>query len=200
MTGEPKTGDRLFELIKAVIQHMKNKYVVDVIGWCTDDGPDGKKARRLLLEAFSYLVVVACWAHQINLVVGDLLGVGDIAPVVRDSVEIVKWFNNHGVALELLKAEQKVSRPNSAPLALIRPVQTRWTSHFLSSLRLLLLSADLRACVFRNSARLVESVGREPEAIGKARWVISKIQDEQFWETLRRCAYHISFMTVTGLI
>ncbi|KAH9916504.1 hypothetical protein B0H21DRAFT_827975 [Amylocystis lapponica] len=43
MTGEPKTGDRLHELVVSDISYMSETYGVKTIGWCTDDGPDGKK-------------------------------------------------------------------------------------------------------------------------------------------------------------
>ena len=41
MNGQPKTGDRLLELIKNDMETMENQYSVQVVGWCTDDGPDG---------------------------------------------------------------------------------------------------------------------------------------------------------------
>jgi len=44
-----------------------------IIAWCTDDGPNGKKMRQLLKLLFSWIIVIVCWAHQINLVVGDFL-------------------------------------------------------------------------------------------------------------------------------
>ena len=185
MTGRPKTGDEMFKIIKDDMRHMEDKYKVKVIGWCTDDGPDGKKARRLLLEAFWFLIVLVCWAHQINLVVGDMLnGVPWITRTIRDAVDIVNWFNNHGVALDLLNREQTLSR--ATPYALIRPVLTRWTSHFHACARLLLLEPDLRSCVFRHSARIEQSVGNDADAQLKVRAILARIRDDSFWENLRR--------------
>ena len=43
MSGEPKMGNRLFDLVLDEIQFIKDKFGVEVIGWCTDDGLDGKK-------------------------------------------------------------------------------------------------------------------------------------------------------------
>ncbi|KAI9058295.1 hypothetical protein FKP32DRAFT_1549847, partial [Trametes sanguinea] len=200
MTGEPKTGDRMFELIKSDIATMERDYQVDVIGWCTDDGPDGKKARRLLFETFAYLIVLVCWAHQINLIVGDLLGLAWIAAVIRDAVEVVKWFNSHGVALELLKAEQKVSRPNAQPYALIRPVQTRWTSHYLAAERLVLLRDDISTCVYRNHSRMVQSVGGDADAIAKAHWIVAKVRDSSFWDALHLVTTYLRPLAVAANI
>lgn len=45
----------------------KQYHGVQVIAWCTDDGPDGKKMRRLLQAQFPCLITLLCWVHQINL-------------------------------------------------------------------------------------------------------------------------------------
>src|ERR1700674_1115017 len=75
MTKELKTGDRMFELMKSDKKLMEEKYNITVGGWCADQGPDTKKGKRLMGETFLWMIILACWAHQMNLVVGDLLGV-----------------------------------------------------------------------------------------------------------------------------
>ncbi len=177
----------MYELIRSDMRRMEETYHVKVIGWITDDGPDGKKARRLLLENMWHLIVLFCWAHQINLVVGDMLrGVPWIKETLHDALEIVTWFNNHGVALDLFWKEQMLSGDRLVPLALLRPVLTRWTSHFIASDRLLLLEADMRSCVYRHAARIEQSVGTEADAIARVRAVLDKVRDSQFWANLRR--------------
>ena len=154
----------------------------------TDDGPDGKKARRLASEdpLLFFLILLVCWAHQINLVFGDMLGIQWVSRTMRDAVDIVTWFNTHGVALELLREEQKISRPGATPLALLRPVQTRWTSHFTACNRLLRLQEDIQTCASRRRRRLIESVGTNTDAIVKAEQILDKIHDNNFWKDLER--------------
>ncbi|KZP14834.1 hypothetical protein FIBSPDRAFT_664421, partial [Athelia psychrophila] len=67
MTGQPKTGDQLLEVVKEDLNYMETHYGLRTIAWCTDDGPDGKKMRRLLWTWLPWMVVLVCWAHQINL-------------------------------------------------------------------------------------------------------------------------------------
>jgi hypothetical protein len=69
MLGELKMGNRLFELVLDEIQFIKDKFRIEVIRWCCDDGPDGKKMQRLLKMFLIWMIVVLCWAHQINLIV-----------------------------------------------------------------------------------------------------------------------------------
>ncbi|KAJ7770863.1 hypothetical protein DFH07DRAFT_681221, partial [Mycena maculata] len=67
MTGRPKTGDELFEIMKSDFEYAWNTYHIEIIAVCTDDGLDGKKARRLLLQWRPSIAVFECWAHQSSL-------------------------------------------------------------------------------------------------------------------------------------
>jgi hypothetical protein len=45
--GQLKPGNKLLELILTDIKYMEETFLVKIIAWCTDDGPDGKKMQRL---------------------------------------------------------------------------------------------------------------------------------------------------------
>ena len=72
-TGKPNTGDNMFKVMMKSKTMMEDDYGINVIGWCSDSGLDSKKGHRLMSEAFIWMIILVCWAHQINLVVGDLL-------------------------------------------------------------------------------------------------------------------------------
>ena len=189
MNGRPKTGDEHLEVIKADMTYMEETYKVKTIAWVTDDGPDGKRARSLLQKLYTWIIVLLCWAHQCNLLVGDYLTLGHYRNAVNNALEVVKWFNNHGAALDLLRNEQLTTYPDrSRPLVLILPVLTRWTSHFHAVKRLLELQRALVCCVVKHKERLLQiaAQGRSNEAKAMGARVIGYIQDEQFWRTLDR--------------
>lgn len=98
MTGRPKTGKELLKIVEEDIAYIWETYGVLVVAWITDDSPNGKKMRRLL-----DLVTAPCLAHQFNLVVGNCL---KLLPLVKGviimALDIIKWFNNHSVALHWL--------------------------------------------------------------------------------------------------
>ena len=71
--GQPKTGNKLLELILKNIKYMEETFLVKIIVWCTDDGSDGKKMWRLLKLRFMWMIDLVCWAHQINLIVHNFL-------------------------------------------------------------------------------------------------------------------------------
>ena len=103
MLGKPKTGNQLLKIIESDIQYIYDKFGVVMIAWCTDDGPDGKKMRQLLAVKYRWLITLLCWAHQMNLVVGNFLNLkADFRQITALALDVVKWFNNHGQALDKL--------------------------------------------------------------------------------------------------
>ncbi|KAJ2992405.1 hypothetical protein NUW54_g7945 [Trametes sanguinea] len=107
MTGRPKTGQEHAEVIKADMKHMQDVYNVQPIAWVTDDGPDGKGARTLLRAQLPWLMTFVCWGHQSQLLAGDYLTFPEYSDAMSAALDIVRWFNNHSGALELLHQAQQ---------------------------------------------------------------------------------------------
>jgi hypothetical protein len=186
MSGLPKTGDQLLAIVESDIQFIIDKFDVIVIAWCTDDGPDGKKMRRLLGAKYRWMIMLLCWAHQMNLVVGDFLSLkADFRRIIALALDIVKWFNNHGKALDLLRTEQKLTYQGQS-WALILPVITRWTAHYLSLTRLLKMEAAIRTCCSRHKPVLLELPGRAADAKEAAAVVLRTVGDESFWAEVQK--------------
>lgn len=184
MTGQPKTGDQLLEVVKEDLNYMETHYGLRTIAWCTDDGPDGKKMRRLLWTWLPWMVVLVCWAHQINLVVGDLLSLEYIwLDVVEQAIELVVWFNNHSQPLSWLRMEQ-IQTYHGQSWGLFLPVATRWLAHYLTISRLLKIETAVRSCHIKYGEQLIRSVGSKAEKKAKATRVLKPIGDESFWRRL----------------
>ena len=143
MTGQKKSGDKLLELVLEDIRVIVDKYKAILISWTTDDGPDGKRMRCLLVRMLPKIIATVCWAHQINLVFGEYISLPGIREWVELALDIIKWFNAHSTALDLLREEQRITPPNQV-LSLLLPVSTRWTPHYLSISRLLLCTVQRR--------------------------------------------------------
>ena len=180
---------------------IKAKYNVDIIAWCTDDGPDGKKMRCLLQAQFPWLIALLCWAHQINLVVGDFLGVRrSTIECVNSALEVIKWFNNHGTALELLRDEQKLSFAGNC-WALILPAYTRWTAHCQAVTRLLKIEVPICLCWTRNEQRLLLCAGNRAEQKQKAGEIRDIVRDVTFWASLKQYVFCTTcFVFITYLV
>jgi hypothetical protein len=114
MTKEPKTGDRMFELMKEDKKLMEEKYNIPVAGWCMDKGPDMKKGKWHMAETFMWIITLVCWVHQINLIVGDLLKVKNkLIKVIKTAIEIITWLNGHSAPLAWLQKEQQLTYKTS---------------------------------------------------------------------------------------
>ncbi|KAJ7258197.1 hypothetical protein C8J57DRAFT_1436836 [Mycena rebaudengoi] len=191
MTGHPKTGNELFGIMKSDFKYAEETYGVEIIAVCTDDGPDGKKARRLIKAWKCSIAVFECWAHQSSLMTGNYLAIK--APWMKDAkdaLEVVKWFNNHGKALDLLRAQQ--SNDFLPPFfAFFFPVVTRWTIHYCC-LR--------RACVVTHEEVLRVCAGRKEEQIAAAESVIATCNRASFWINIGRIVKHLEPLAIAANI
>lgn len=70
-------------------------------------------------------------------------------------------------------------------LALILPVITQWTSHFLSIRRLLELELTFTRLRIENEHELIVCAGSETKAVAEAKTVVRILKDVNFWATLR---------------
>ena len=186
MSGRPKTGAEHFEVIKADIEYIKTTYGAFPNAWVTDDGPDGKKARREGEKLWNWMIFVLCWAHQINLLVGDYLVLADYRTLITQALDVIKWFNNHEGALTLLRLEQTTARP----LNLLLPVLTRWTTHYHAITRLVDLQHALYSCSFKHKTALqkIADNARTKEAKELGMRAIETIGNGSFWSELKRYA------------
>lgn len=175
----------MLNIMKSDIEYMREKYGVNIIAWCTDDGPDGKKGRRLLKTALAFIIAIVCWAHQINLVVGDYLGLKhEVLESVPMALEVIKWFNNHGYALDLLRQQQRLNSEHI--LSLILPCVTRWTAHYLAISRLLKVSKAVKTCCFVYTDKVLDCAANTLEAKAKAQEIVDTVSNNRFWENLTK--------------
>ncbi|THU81342.1 hypothetical protein K435DRAFT_617015, partial [Dendrothele bispora CBS 962.96] len=189
VSSKPKTAETLLEIVCQEIKHAKEVLGVLVVAWCTDCGGDAAKMRRLLQQKYPWLVCLDCWAHQFNLVTGDVLKLKiSLIEVVDQASDVIKWFLNHSIPLSPLNKEQ----PNAGFLVvrtLILPVLTRWTSHYCSTDRLVSLKTPfLRLIADENTCRqLIKAAGSKPSrhvAEAKVQRVIDIISCQDFWRDL----------------
>ncbi|KAI0074473.1 hypothetical protein K474DRAFT_1532519 [Panus rudis PR-1116 ss-1] len=107
VSAQAKTAETLKRIVIDDLVYMATVLSIMVIAWCSDAGGDSKRMRKLLAQLIPWLIVLDCWAHQVNLVVGDYFKL-DLPwlPDIDKATEVIKWFNNHSVALGLLRSQQ----------------------------------------------------------------------------------------------
>src|SRR6266498_1771591 len=121
ISAQPKTGDALLQLVVDDIRWSEETYGHQVIAACLDNGGDARKMQHLLHVLMPWLIVILCWAYQINLIVGDYLALKlPFQDCVTKALVVIKWMNNHSRALGLFRQEQLYMHQKI--LALILPV------------------------------------------------------------------------------
>ena len=191
VSADAKCGDALLKLVTDDLEWIENTYGVSIIGVCTDNGGDARKMRHLLHVLMPWLIVLVCWAHQINLIVGDYLSLRvDFLTCLPKAFSVIKWMNNHSRALGMLHREQL--QTYNKTLSLILPVITRWTAHYLSLRRLLDVEIPIKACWMKYSQEMIACAGPKFDVQQTAREIQAIIEDPQFWAEVKKCVLSIS--------
>jgi hypothetical protein len=185
VSTDAKSGEALLKLVVDDMQWSQAMFLFVIIALCSDDGGDARKMRRLLLALMPWLIVIVCWAHQVNLIVGDYLGLRmDFLVCVPKALVVIKWMNNHSRALGIFRREQL--QTFNKILSLILPVITRWTAHYLSLRRLLEVEVPMKASWMKYSQQMIECAGPRPDVRQKACKVQAIVEDPQFWRWVKK--------------
>ncbi|KAF5368688.1 hypothetical protein D9615_010307 [Tricholomella constricta] len=180
-----KTAENLLENILQEIKYATEILKIIVVAWCTDASAESAKMRRLLKARMPWIITLDCWCHQINLVVGDIFKVkGVFVKCIEGATEVVKWFNNHSRALGMLKEVQR--QKLLKVLALILPVLTRWTSHYLTIRRLLDLEIVFKQLLLDSREIVLRCAGEKAKAKLEAEAVIGVLEGWDFWPNLKQ--------------
>ena len=185
VSARAKTGKALLALVLEDIKWSEETYGLMVIAACSDDGGDACRMRRLLLLLMPWLIIILCWAHQINLIVSDYLSLKlPFQDCVLKALKVIKWMNNHSHTLGLFCQEQLCTYQRF--WALILPVITRWTAHYLSLHRLLTVEKTLQSAWLKHGDIMITSAGTKCEDQEKAIVVQEIINNSQFWHHIRK--------------
>ncbi|EGO04877.1 hypothetical protein SERLA73DRAFT_149218 [Serpula lacrymans var. lacrymans S7.3] len=71
VSSEQKSANNLYTLIKKIQEILKVSWHVILIAFTSDASGDSHKARKILCQDRPEIIVLDCYAHQINLIVGD---------------------------------------------------------------------------------------------------------------------------------
>ncbi|TFY64461.1 hypothetical protein EVG20_g5940 [Dentipellis fragilis] len=186
---EHKTPENLAAIACVQIKLYKEVLGVGVVAWCTRGDRDAVNMRQLLVQRMPSLVVVDCWAHQMNLVTGDMLKQTPVnfGTVLDDALEIVIWLNRHPRSCEILEAAMAQLSCGSARLIL--PVIPRWTSHYLALCRLIDAQKAFRQLLLDGrEGELVLAAGVAEGVSTKALEIVDRLKRPGFFEDLKEYA------------
>ncbi|EUC55524.1 hAT family dimerization protein [Rhizoctonia solani AG-3 Rhs1AP] len=189
----PKTAENHLKIVKQAIKRCEDELGMKIVGWVSDAGGDSRGMRIRLGKERPELLLFDCWAHQIELVVGDVLKLkNDLVAAGDDAQEIAKWFMSHSQALGLLQGEQMKANGRSRMYA--TPSLTRWTSHYLTAQGLLDDRGPLRATVALHRDRLKQIGSRDPERTER---ILDAVEQPKFWESLEELTSYLRPLAIS---
>jgi hypothetical protein len=127
--------------VSAVLQDIKREGII-FNALVADNEQVNKTLHRLLLPTYPFLIRSPCAAHLIQLCVNHALNLPSIEPILVGMEELLRSFRSKEQR-QKLRQVQIAANSNSSYLNLIKPCDTRWSSHLAAARRLL----DLRASV-----------------------------------------------------
>eukprot|EP00898_Chlorokybus_atmophyticus_P001855 jgi/Chlat1/2670/Chrsp18S02983 len=199
VTGIKEDGPYIISQLKEEVKYVKTVLKCQALAVVTDDAAPCNWARRKLHEERNDIMVMACHAHQVNLLVGDyfkkLKGTRFVDAMKR-AVDVINWFNNHSVPHAWL-LDKLISLGTDAK-ALLLPVATRWGSQVDSLVRLLEVKNAMRALCLERYDDLLGSISKQRATQDKAKEVISWVEDSRFWQTIEQVVRHLMPLKVVG--
>ena len=187
VSSQAKTGEELLKLVKANILYAQLIFLVTIIAWCSDDGGNTRKMCRLLVIDWLWLIILLCWAHQINLIVGDLLVLKiPLFDCIPKAIDVIKWFNSHSRALGILNQEQATINLNATIYTLILLCITHWTAHYCSLGRLEITEKSIKAAWMKYPTQLISAAGTQADVKDKARLIQAIVEDRDFWTNIKQ--------------
>ncbi|CAE6453995.1 unnamed protein product [Rhizoctonia solani] len=166
----PKTAENHLNVVRSMIEFCESKLSVEIIGWVSDAGGDSRAMRMRLGKERPDLILLDCWAHQIELIVGDIFKTkGDLVAAGTDAQLVIKWFLSHSRAFALLQSQQRQAggQPHSYVLPSHGPLQAT-------------------VALYRNE---LEQIGlREPERVA---CVLDTVSRTEFFTKLTELAAYL---------
>ncbi|ODN80456.1 hypothetical protein L202_02696 [Cryptococcus amylolentus CBS 6039] len=199
-TSKDKTGDAALLLIEDEIE-MLGKKGIEVVAVISDDGGDMRKARKSLLAKRPQLTIEKCFAHQLNLVVGNIFkGSPYLKDISQRMLAVIVWFTNHSKAMSLLLSQARRDDPKFGPTTFIHPAPTRWTSHWAAACHLRQWKAALHSVCFNMHSKVMGMAGAGTKNRQTAQTVLDIALEKSFWDGLDDLITILSPLTISTYV
>ncbi|KAF0493593.1 zinc finger bed domain-containing protein 1-like [Gigaspora margarita] len=94
----------------------------------TDNALVMKKSWKILSNSFPNIIYMGCLAHNLNLIVQDIMKLNQIKSIFKKTKAIVKFFKNHNIPAAIFRCHQQSQKLKTS---LKLPAKTRWRSFFI---------------------------------------------------------------------
>ncbi|CAN1319745.1 hypothetical protein LINPERPRIM_LOCUS31383 [Linum perenne] len=163
---EIKTAKVLFKMFDEVIKWIGVDNVVQVV---TDNASNYLKCGKVIHMTYPHIYWTPCAAHCINLILKDIAAMPHVSELFAKASKISVFVYNHQPVLNWLKAREGWKE-------IVRPVVTRFTTHFKVLKSTYGHKADLRV-LFGSEFYIADSSSSTQKAMN----VEKIVSDNMFW-------------------
>ncbi|PPQ82992.1 hypothetical protein CVT25_005295 [Psilocybe cyanescens] len=191
-TRERKTAENLLKELERVYTKLKDEWEVVVTGVVTDASGESRKARRLFAAKYPFLIVLDCYSHQINLVVGDFF---------KSKSTLLKYTELASQLITWLRSKTRILA--HLPLSVLRAVLTRWTVHYMAYRRLLQLYPTLKSLVYSDFTKAEADkvlISGDAASKRKAQEMVDIIEDSVFWHSIALITRYLEPLAIAANI
>ncbi|EED85429.1 predicted protein [Postia placenta Mad-698-R] len=203
-SSEHKTAENFFKLIESAFDTIHQNWQVEIVAFTLDASGKSCKARTVLHRKYPILIVLDCYAHQINLVVGDYFKLGSSVVFfvwAECADDLIAWLHKWTYILGVLRDIQISLR--KTPLTIIHAVITHWTAHYLAYHHLLKLQPTISWVIQDDEACGQEShfiAGTKQAARTKSNEMVKLMKNSVFWESIAHIKCHLEPLAIAANI
>ena len=165
-------------LLLTLLVHRKRGQQIQIGSCVTDGGSDMKKARRLLVEKYPWLIVGHCATHVMDLLLEDLYDLDYVKQTLDKMNKVVSFVKNHSVI--------KYTYFKISGYHIFERGETRFGTHVTSMVRLLKTKNSLKKTLEKS-----EDFFSHAKKTVKESFTLSKklVDSNAFWEELIRVKF-----------
>ncbi|CAH1769632.1 9119_t:CDS:2, partial [Entrophospora sp. SA101] len=180
ISGERSRTQEVLQHITLIFEDLQSKNIM-INAVVTDSAAEYAAARRQLHVQHTDKVFIPCFAHQVNLCIGEIFKESyRMKLVAKDAVAIASYFNNvnHAYWIKRLRDEQMDLYRNT--YGLVSPNDTRWNSNYDCYVSLLRSKGALKTLVTKYQA--TRNLRTNERSFVLSDDLCQIISNEEWWE------------------
>ncbi|EXX65616.1 hypothetical protein RirG_131580 [Rhizophagus irregularis DAOM 197198w] len=178
ISGKRCTGDIIIDETKKSFEELE-KQKIKINGLITDSASENAAARKRLRLQYRDKLFLPCFAHQMNLCIGDIFKESSSLNIAaEEAINLITFFNRSKVWLGRLQNEQAAAYKTH--IALVTPATTRWNSHYYCFASLLKTKAALRNLATKIDENII------PDNQDFLRKLLTCIFDNNWWNCIKK--------------
>ncbi|PKK60735.1 hypothetical protein RhiirC2_818033 [Rhizophagus irregularis] len=184
ISSERENYTAVMDKIEIMLTDLKKKDIT-VCAIVTDSAPAYAAARRQMRISKRSIVFLPCFAHQINLCVGEIFKEStEFKTTIDRAIRLATFFKNSNHKFFISRLREQQYETYKKYIAISVPGETRWNSLYYMCISLLKTQQALQILAINFKPPIVETRRRQGEAPTLPREIFETIDSSIFWNQI----------------